>query len=110
MKTLLWLDDYRNPLKDDWLVFSPIPKPFDTIWAKTPQQFKAYIMEHGLPDAICFDFDLQSDEDGIDCANWLLKYCKRKNLPLPKWNAQSGDPAARKLIDKILNDNFNFLK
>lgn len=24
MKTLLWVDDYRNPFENDWLNFSPI--------------------------------------------------------------------------------------
>lgn len=24
MKTLLWVDDARNPFEDDWLNFSPI--------------------------------------------------------------------------------------
>lgn len=26
MKTLLWLDDVRNPSQNDWLNFSPIGK------------------------------------------------------------------------------------
>jgi hypothetical protein len=29
--TLLWLDDIRNPLEDNWLVFSSIT-PTEVVW------------------------------------------------------------------------------
>jgi len=31
MNTLLWLDDVRNPLKDNWLAFSPLQGAYDVI-------------------------------------------------------------------------------
>lgn len=59
-KVLLWLDDYRNPFKDDWLNFSPIGKDCDVVWVTSYEGFRHWIMVNGLPDAICFDHDLGS--------------------------------------------------
>lgn len=57
---LLWLDDERNPHKNDWLNFSPIPRDqiTEVIWVKNFVQFVYYISNLGLPDGICFDHDL----------------------------------------------------
>lgn len=46
--TLLWLDDIRNPLEDNWLVFSPIT-PTEVVWVKSYEQFTKWIIENGLP-------------------------------------------------------------
>ena len=59
MKTpiLLWLDDYRDPIMDQWSVLSPIPKPFDVVWVKNYIEFKKWIDENGVPDAVSFDHE-----------------------------------------------------
>ncbi len=134
MKTLLWLDDIRNPfepLKGEettWLVFSPIEQPFETHWVKSFSEFVDWIKTYGLPDAICFDHDLGLDEvhekktmsksalkrfrktpeykTGYDCAKWLVEYCMDKNMTLPKWNIQSANPVGKENINSLLN-NFN---
>lgn len=43
MKRLLWLDDYRNPLENDWLVFSPIGRDVEISWIKSYQEFASWI-------------------------------------------------------------------
>lgn len=115
MKTLLWLDDVRNPLEDNWLRFSPIQQPFKTIWVKRYREFISWIEENGLPDAICFDHDIESfhiskstfvEKTGYDCAKWLVDYCLDNNLKLPLYNIQSANPAGKENIDKLLS-NFN---
>lgn len=55
---LLWLDDIRDPMENDWLVFSPLDAPYEVNWVKTYQEFTSWILEHGMPDGICFDHDL----------------------------------------------------
>lgn len=127
MKTLLWLDDCRDPLKDDWLNFSPIGKNVDVTWVKTYQEFVDNIMIYGLPDAICFDHDLGSDVEnlgysigltkqqarglkqrtltGYDCAVWLIDYCISNDLRLPRYNIQSANPVGKKNIQCLL-DNY----
>lgn len=126
MKTLLWLDDARNPLKDNWLNFSPIGKNVEIIWVKTYQEFTDHIMTYGLPDAICFDYDLGSDIEnlgfaiglskekarklkqetltGYDCAKWLIDYCVKTKNDLPEWNIQSANPVGKENIKNLLLD------
>lgn len=59
MKTLLWLDDYRNPMEGQWLTFSPITtENLNVVWVKNYNEFENWIYNNGLPDAICFDHDL----------------------------------------------------
>jgi len=110
MKTLLWLDDYRNPHENNWLVFSPIEQPFKTIWCKNYNEFIEEITYNGLPDAICFDNSLGDfDKDGVektgyDCAKWLVNYCIDNNKTLPLWNSQSSEPHSRENINGLLNN------
>ena len=119
MKTLLWLDDYRNPLKmdSDWLVFSPIGRNCKVYWVKSYTQFVKWISERGLPDGICFDHDLgvtnnptnpNNDKTGYDCAKWLVEYCQDKDLLLPLWNCQSANPVGKDNINLILNNYKKF--
>ena len=124
MKKLLWLDDYRNPMERDWLVFSPIPQPFETIWVKSYKEFVDWIDKNGLPDAICFDHDLAQEHydvyhntdftleeyyvtndremTGYDAAKWLVEYCLDRDLDLPSFNVQSANPAGKINIRGVL--------
>ena len=129
MTQLLWLDDVRNPLEDNWLVFSPIEQPFQVIWVKTYGEFTEWIRQNGLPEAICFDHDLgkdialanikkgmskrevkkirrESTLSGHDCAKWLVEYCMDNSMKLPKYNIQSANPVGKDNIDGLLK-NFN---
>ena len=126
-KTLLWLDDCRDPLKNDWLNFSPIGKDVETHWVKTYLEFAQWIAENGLPDAICFDHDLsdfqafkfgypelmddipmpEHEKTGMDCAKFLVEYCLDHRLKLPPYGLQSSNPTGRQNIDSLLK---NFIK
>lgn len=132
-KTLLFLDDTRNPLSHEpgcqnWLIFSPIDLPFKTVWVKSYDEFTLWITKNGLPDGICFDHDLGYDivlekmstgmsktkaqkerrgtKTGMDCAKWLVEYCLDNKLPLPPYNIQSANPAGKENIDGLLK-SFN---
>jgi hypothetical protein len=132
MKTLLWLDDIRNPYEDHWsITFSPIPSNElgHTEWVKSYDEFVSYIKQNGLPDAICFDHDLgmevalaaraegmskrksrvlkQQEKTGFDCAKWLVDYCLDTDKPLPLYNIQSANPVGKENIDSLLK---NFIK
>ena len=124
MKTLLWLDDVRDPFQNDWLNFSPIGKLVDVIWVTTYQEFIDWIMTNGLPDAVCFDHDLNdlqafnssypemvediecNEKTGYDCAKWLVEYCIDNNKSLPKYAIQSANPVGKENINSLLM-NFN---
>lgn len=112
---LLWLDDIRDPFDGDWLVFSPIERPFDVVWVKNYNEFTNWIETNGLPDGICFDHDLSDihiskstykEKTGYDCAKWLVDYCIDNNKTLPKFNVQSANPVGKQNIISLL-DNFN---
>lgn len=131
MKTLLWLDDIRNPYKDNWIKdFSPLGIEYPLVyWVKDYNGFCTYIKANGLPDGICFDHDLglpnhfkrvkegmsktQSkklkplEKTGYDCAKWLVDYCLDRKLPLPLYNIQSSNPAGKENIDALLK---NYIK
>lgn len=129
MQKLLWLDDYRNPMEGDWLVFSPLKVPnYEVVWVKNYQEFVLWIVKHGLPDGICFDHDLgpnamaeiatkdmesfdydnlKGEMTGYDCAKWLVRFCENNNKTLPLYNIQSGNPVGKKNIDMLLK---NFIK
>jgi len=127
MKTLLWLDDVRSPFESQWVtLFSPIPSNelSHIEWVKSYQEFVKWIVENGLPDAICFDYDLGLDEvhekktmsksalkrfrktpeykTGLDCVKWLVEYCLDKHLKLPKYNVQSTNDVGKKKINELL--------
>ena len=124
MKTLLWLDDVRDPFQNDWLNFSPIGKNVGVVWVTTYQEFIDWIMFYGLPDAICFDHDLNdlqafkssypeivediecNEKTGYDCAKWLVEYCIDNNKSLPKYAIQSANPVGKENINSLLT-NFN---
>ena len=119
MKTLLWLDDVRDPHKDDWLNFSPIERPYKVVWVKSFAAFRDWIVNNGLPDAICFDHDLADVKEvvgsnlvtasdwtkeatGLDCAKFLVSYCLETNSELPKYNIQSANPVGKENINACL--------
>ena len=120
MKTLLWLDDIRDPSGyhtdgNTWASwFSPIREPYNIIWIKNYTEFTDWITKNGLPDGICFDHDLDpnkglpdleivNEKTGQDCAKWLIDYCLDKSLDLPRWNCQSANPVGKENINCLLN-------
>lgn len=134
-KSLLWLDDYRDPFTEEWVSsYAPtfVGREKDIHWVKNGDEFKAWITEHGLPEMICFDHDLADEHytpeeywsdyeaskryqeaqnykeaTGYDCAKWLIDYCMDNKLFLPKWVAHSFNPVGRDNINNLL---INFLK
>lgn len=73
MSVLIWLDDARDPFENDWLVFSPIPRPFDVVWVKSYKEFTNWITKNGLPGGICFDNSLGDfDENGLEKTGFFL--------------------------------------
>jgi hypothetical protein len=126
MKTLLWLDDMRNPFEGDWVyMYSPIgDTDIDIHWVKSYDEFTEWITKNGMPDGICFDHDLGEDvardkvsngmskrqariqkretKSGFDCAKWLVEYCMDKDLDLPEIGIQSANPVGADNIRGLL--------
>jgi hypothetical protein len=128
MKTLLWLDDCRDPLDGevDWMVFSCLGRDCNVVWAKSYDEFTFWVKENGLPDGVNFDHDLGGDEvkekvangmskrqakrerrgtpTGYDCAKWLVDYCIDNGFQLPLWYTHSANPVGRENIELYLRN------
>lgn len=134
-RTLLWLDDLRNPFLGDW-IDKYVPN-FDgaIIWVLNYEQFTQWIMVNGLPEIISFDHDLAdehytpeeywhdyqiskeyqdaqnyTEKTGKDCAKWLVDYCIDNNLKLPNFVVHSHNPVGADNIKNLLNSFKEFQK
>lgn len=131
MKKLLWLDDMRNPLEDDWLEqYAPqFSDKEGVVWVKNYDDFVNYIKENGMPYMIAFDHDLGEDVakekvkkgmskrqariqkketmSGFECAKWLVDYCIDNTIELPQWTVQSVNPVGKDNINGLLNNYRN---
>ena len=107
MKTLIWLDDIRNPfVYDGWLIqYAPDYAYGDgrVIWVKSYLEFTDWITQNGLPDKIAFDHDLGIGKTGKDCANWLVGYCMDNDKFIPDYVIQSANPVGKENIDGLLS-------
>lgn len=103
MKTLLWIDDYRNPFENDWLDFSPIGQNCNVVWVKSYQEAINYL-DKNWPDAICLDHDLGEYKSGYDIAKYIINKCLECNLLLPEFSSQSLNPIDRENILSLLNN------
>jgi hypothetical protein len=132
IKTLLWLDDYRDPKDSGFLAkFCPEFEAHrkDVIWVKNFYEFEQWIIYNGLPDKISFDHDLADEhyapvnrygdyndwasennfkeKTGMDAAKWLVDYCLDYKRALPEWSVHSANPSGAENITKLL---LNFMK
>lgn len=103
MKTLLWVDDARNPLEDDWLNFSPIGRNCKVIWAQSYQEAIDFL-EKEWPDAICLDHDLGEEKSGYDIAKYIVDRCIDEGKKLPEFASQSANPVGRENIITLLSN------
>ena len=107
-KTLLWLDDVRDPKTNmwhNWIAKSGFnPFNHNVVWVMTYDEFINHIKINGLPEVIFFDHDLGEEGEltGFDCAKWLVDYCIDNDLELPKWVIQSANPVGVDNINGLL--------
>lgn len=87
----LYLDDLRS-----------VPQGF--IGVRSYAEFVTYIETNGLPDFISFDHDLGLQENGFDCAKWLVNYCLDNEMELPDFTVHSQNPVGKKNIESLLNN------
>ena len=107
MKKLLWIDDFRNPVKY-------VIGDYDIVWVKNYDDFCKYINENGLPDIICFDHDLgdinnpNGEKTGYDCAKYLVDFCLDNDIKLPNFHSQSDNGPGRENILNLLENYKKF--
>lgn len=103
MKTLLWVDDARNPMEDDWMNFSPIGRNCKVVWAQSYQEAINFL-EKEWPDAICLDHDLGEEKSGYDIAKYIVDRCIDEGKKLPEFASQSANPVGRENIITLLSN------
>lgn len=103
MRTLLWVDDARNPMEDDWMNFSPIGRNCKVIWAQSYQEAIDFL-EKEWPDAICLDHDLGEEKSGYDIAKYIVDRCIDEGKKLPEFASQSANPVGRENIIALLSN------
>lgn len=129
MKTLLFLDDQRNPFLN---LENKVPEPihdWNLNWVRSYTEFCQWINFYGLPDAISFDHDLAPEhytpeffwdnyelskkyqdwkentyqfKTGNDCAIWLKEYCVKNNFELPTIYVHSANPVGKDKIKQTI--------
>lgn len=104
MAIKLWLDDIRNPEVQT--------QEADWIWAKTPEDFKSFIIHFGIPDVVSFDHDLGECETGYDLVKWMVNYMEENCLQLPvnfEYRVHSANPVGAENIRKYLEGYKKFI-
>lgn len=131
--TVLWLDDQREPYrylssKSASNTFARNKQFYDTlsqkydinfVWVKNMYQFIEYIEKNGVPQFVSFDHDLNnrgggeglSDEqklnnNGVNCAKWLVEFCRKNKINLPKFYVHSANPKHGPEINKVLTSSY----
>ena len=128
--TGLWLDDSRrdpnkflNKKNDssesgavvrDWYNQNMSNNEIQWTAVSNYWEFKNYILKNGVPDFVSLDHDLGKDHQtgalrdsgqhapsGTDCAMFLVSYCLRKHIPLPKHYIHSANDNQRVFISKV---------
>ena len=130
--TVLWLDDQREPYRylnskstsntfiRNKQFYDGLSQKYNInfVWVKNIYQFIEYIEKNGVPPFISFDHDLNnrgggeglSDEqklnnNGVNCAKWLVEFCKKNKINLPKFYVHSANPKHGPEINNVLNSN-----
>ena len=110
MRTLLWLDDKRDPSMADWLLRYAPDFHYDggnVVWVKDYDEFVRWIEKNGLPYKIAFDHDLGLGKSGYDAAHYVVDYCLDNGTDLPLWTIQSSNTVGVENIDGLFR---SFLK
>ena len=110
MKTLLWLDDIRDPKKSNWiLIWATDFIDSNIVWVKNYDQFVSWIEKNGLPDKISFDHDLGEELTGYDCAKWLVNWCLDGSRKIPNFGVHSANPVGSVNIKYLLNNAAKYI-
>lgn len=133
MKTLLWLDDIRDPFDKDFTPYVALYNPFlnqphEIIWVKNYDEFLEYLLSESLPDAISFDHDLADEhiqyyfdngghknppnpmeanfkeKTGYDCVKFLVDLCTDTEQKLPICIYHTANSAGKVNMETYINN------
>lgn len=96
----LFLDDMRNPIDcTKYIKNNKMYKKLKWVIVRSYDEFKDYIINHGIPNIISFDHDLSyehymyqgceipyenlDEKTGYHCAEWMINYCIDNDFNIP---------------------------
>jgi len=122
----IFLDDSRNTTDAFYKFNNPIYRNIVTI--KSYKDFVEYIetqftKDGSYPGFISFDYHLSNvtmqvtedktiffneecyQETGLECAIWIINFCKKHNLPIPKYFVHDDNSYGKRKIMKLFTDS-----
>lgn len=129
MKTLLYLDDIRNPFFE---LSKDVQEKYRIVLVRNYKEFYKYIVSNEIPYIISFDHDLApehytpeyfwsdyeaskkyqefrkvdyKEQTGEGCAKFILKYCNDNDIFIPKTFVHSANPVGADWIKEVLPFN-----
>ena len=101
----LFLDDTRVPVNcRNYPGDESIYDAEEFLIARNFDRFYEIIKREGLPKFVSFDYDLNSDKDGLDCARFLKFECDELGVDVPEYRVHSQWPGIKSEFQKILNN------
>ena len=113
----LFLDDIRLPNDVTW---ANLPKDQHYSVVRNYNEFVDLITLRGMPQFVCFDHDLGSDQYGLglnndeipydsfkdktgyDAAKWLVNYCMERGIKHPPYVVHSMNPVGKRNIESYI--------
>ena len=97
----VFIDDKCNPGDIAGLDGFPDNKAWKLIGSY--EDFEAYLKKHGVPKFISFDFNLEQEKTGHDCAKLLIQYCLEHDIDkLPDTMSHSNLQTHRQAIEGLI--------
>lgn len=123
----VFIDDQLRPIDIFYKTNNPFYKVEQFITVKSFNEFKECVEEHfkkdgSYPGFISFDFLLtqvlmkvtddysvyQNDDSyvlsGFECAQWIIDFVLKNNIPIPKYIIHDTNPTGRYKINKVFNN------
>lgn len=123
----LFLDDERDPLDITWGPNAIMYQALDWVIVRDYASFCSHILHYGHPRLVSFDHDPAAEHyapndvqlefasweewqnaqrfvepTGLECARWLIRYCRENALPFPLYLVHSKNPVgAKNIVDEI---------
>jgi hypothetical protein len=74
----------------------------DSIRVRNYNEFTLFVRHFGLPDFVLFEYDVDKEDAGYECAKFLIIDCLEKNVPLPLFKVYGISSNNQKDVELLL--------
>lgn len=98
---VVWFDTNHDPFNGKWLdyYFMENSSHIECVWIKSMSDLIKHVYDNWVPDIVFIN--LNSDEDVLNCALWIVDYCLDNNLKIPLIKLNSNN-RLKYLINNII--------